>query len=149
MLIENHHVERLFPVCSLITADASYKIVSGFAAEAAGCAGKDVPEISGVGVVAINRGQLRGRIDVEVSGEVDDASKGRRRHAGAAKHKPATQPLARSAVIHRNASVGVRVEGTVRRGALCHIGPRNAGLIRWLCLIFAGATSAFRSNRSR
>jgi hypothetical protein len=67
MLIENHHVERLFPVCTLITSDASYKIVSAFAAEAACRAGNNVAEIAGVRVVAINRGQLCGRIDVEVA----------------------------------------------------------------------------------
>ena len=63
----------LFPARSLITSDASYKIVSGLTAEAARGAGNDVSKIVCVRVVPVNCGQFCCRIDVEMPCEVHDA----------------------------------------------------------------------------
>jgi hypothetical protein len=113
----NFSFGRLFPVRSLITPNAGNEIVSDCATKAARRARNDVPKIGRVRVVPVNCGQFRCRIDVEVPYEVHDPSQGWRGHACTAKYEPATQALARCAVIDRNACVGVRIEGKVRRRA--------------------------------
>src|SRR5258708_36202233 len=107
------YIGCLFPARSLITSDASYKIVSGLTAEAARGAGNDVSKIVCVRVVPVNCGQFRCRIDVEMPCEVHDSSQGRRGDVGAAHYEPANQPLSAFDVLACTPCVEIRILATV------------------------------------